>query len=218
MSDRLVFGYVPKNEPKISAMNGAEMFSPRIVMGEEGQFIYGEMAAGEEFYHAYREDLPSKAGITVRANIAFNAGTNATGISDYLDWILAVIDEAGRQSIPCDLELVIRTKNSYEEMPGKIIDILIPVMQAGTVMDAASWRAFLAPGAFRSLGFLSMGLAGKDKGRKLVKGLGYAIGEDWNVTFSGDNGILDIDVPNNPYGAFPADDMSSKVQAAFDSC
>jgi hypothetical protein len=51
--------------------------------------------------------------------------------------------------------------------------VVIPLVQPGEIVDETAWRAYLAPGAFRSLGFVAI-LLGADKlGRTLTRGLGY---------------------------------------------
>lgn len=217
MNDRLRYGYTPENAPEINAQMGAEFNLPHTQLDEEGMLLIPELLAGEDLYRVEWQDITCKRGLTIQANMAFNAGTSAQKIiTQYLDWILAVMDAAVAQSVPANLDLVIKTNKSYRGI--NKLTIAIPVVKAGDMLDVASWRAFLSPGSFRSLGFLAMGLTGEKIGKSLVPGLGYATGTGWDVIFKSQDGILDIDVPACPYGEFPADDMTQKVQAAFDNC
>lgn len=219
MNERLIHGYVPESKPDVDvSMGESEIPTPALDLNEEGCLVLDAALAGEELYRVMYEEKPCKKALTMRANIAFNCGTSAEGIiSKYLDWLLAVMDAAQTQGIPADLELTIKTIDSY---PGvKNCEIRIPVVKAGEMLDAAAWRAFLSPGSFRSLGFLAMGLAGEDQGLALRPGLGRAAGQDWAVDFDAESGVLEFDCPPSPgYREFPLDKMNEKVQAAFDAC
>lgn len=218
MNDRLRFGYVPKNAPEIDATTGADFNLPAMELSEDGSLVLDAALAGEDFYRVQWLDTPSKRGLTIRANVAFAAGTDVEAqISRYLDWLLAVVDAAQTQGVPVDLELAIRTKGSLQHRPADVLEVVIPVFRAGETMDVAAWRAFLSPGSFRSLGFLSMGLAADKLGHTLVGTLGYPTGKDWTADFDAEGGTLTLDVPSWPDGEFPADAMTAKAQLAFDA-
>lgn len=216
MNRRLTEGYVPEATPEVDADTGTDFNLPSIELDEDGSLILDAALAGEDFYRVQWIDRPTKRGLTIRANTAFAAGTDAARqISRYLDWLLAVVDAAQTQGIPVDLDLVIKAKGSWTTRRQETLEVIIPVFRAGETMDVAAWRAFLSPGSFRSLGFLAMGIASDRLGKTLNSGLGYPTGSDWTVDFDNEAGILTLDVPPMPSGTFPAEQMTERVQEAF---
>lgn len=217
MDRRLTEGYVPEHAPEIDADFGTEVYMPTMDLDEEGSLVLDAALAGEDFYRVNWMDKPIKRGLTIKAHTAFLAGTEAgPQISKYLDWVLAIVDMAQAQGIPVDLDLIIASEGSFTGARNTL-DVTIPVFRAGETMDVAAWRAFLSPGSFRSLGFLSMGMAADREGRKMTSGLGCTRRTDWGANYDDEAGTLTITVAPMPRGEFPVDMMTTKVQAAFDA-
>lgn len=211
IDDRLTNGYWPEGESMMLSSKVAEVNMPVMEYDEEeGNLVIEDVLAGEDMYRIRWTNDEARGGLKIRANIAMNCGTEAKVIEDYMRWVLTIVDAAQAQGIAPELELFIQTTGSFEGRYSESHRINIPVVKAGELVDTVAWRAFLAGGAFRSLGFLAMGLAGDKLGLTLTGTLGAATGTDWTVEGTAEEIILGC-----PSGAkeFPAERMQKLLDA-----
>lgn len=224
ISKALAEGFFPDpNEDVIraSARGMSEVMVPQVFVNEdEGELMVSEVLAGEEEFLAMWSPMPEQRGARIRIDAAAHCGTSSTVIAEYYEWCLHLIAELQRRGNSPSVELLIRNRdvmwNPDEDRNHEAItDILIPLVDEGEVIDPITWRAFMTQGAYRTLGFLAMGLVAEREGLKQSAGLGYPVGDEWALVFDPDEGELDIMSPNG-YREFPAEEMTAKLSAILE--
>jgi len=204
-------GYYPDAPERQMPGGVVEITTPFVdLVEEDGDLILSQALGGEDLCFARWEEFEAQRGLTIRACIGMHAGVSARVLGAYMKWILTVIDAAERRGVAPDVELYITTKGSFRGDHALVVRI--PLVKAGEIVDAVAWRAFLTPGAFRSLGFLALGLAADKVGRSLVSGMGFPTNREWSVELDGD--VLTIECPGGA-GEFPADLMDAKLETAY---
>jgi hypothetical protein len=211
---RLTHGYAVE-EADIPVTGGQTEFTlPTMLWDEEeGDLFIDQVLSGEDAYRVQWEDVESPKSLTIRACIGMHAGTSAKVLGEYMEWLLKVIDAAQRRGVTPTVELWIGTKGSYARHPSETVRIRIPLVKSGEIIDVDSWRAYLTPGAFRSLGFVAMGLAADrtKNARRLTYGLGSPTNRRWNVTV--EDGVMEVECPGGDT-RFPEEHMNELVEAA----
>jgi hypothetical protein len=211
IQDRLQNGYWPEGLEVELPGGAVEIAQPFVdLVEEDGDLILSQALGGEDLMYAQWEPTEAPRGLTIRACIGMHAGVTAKVIGDYMTWILKVVDAAERKGIAPDVELWIGTKNGFIDSQDQMT-VRIPLVKAGELIDAVAWRAFMAPGAFRSLGFVAFALGADKAGRRLNSGMGSPTNRDWKVEFADDT--LDIECPGGA-PSFPAELLDAKLEAA----
>jgi hypothetical protein len=204
IQDRLQNGYYVDAADVTIPGGAVEIASPAMDLNEEeGNLLVSAVLAGDDFYRVRWDDLPARRGLKIRACIGMAAGASAETIGAYMTWILKVIDAAERSGVAPDVELWIGTKKGFLSGHDRLT-VTIPLVKAGELVDAVAWRAFLTPGAFRSLGFVALALGADKVKRGLNSGMGAPTNRGWAVDYS--NEVLAIECPASA-SSFPADLM-----------
>jgi hypothetical protein len=142
-----------------------------------------------------------------------HAGVEAHVIGAYNEWILKVIDAAQRRGIAPRVELWIGSKNGFTGKGAReSLTVRIPLCEPGEVVDVTAWRAYLTPGAFRSLGFVALALGADKTPRYLTAGMGSPTNRQWSVTFEDD--VLDIECPGGAV-SFPEADLDRMLEHTY---
>lgn len=224
ISKALAEGFFPDPDEDViraSARGMSEVMVPQVFVNEdEGELMIGEVLAGEEEFLAVWSPMPEQRGARIRIDVAAHCGTSSTVIAEYYEWCLHLIAELQRRGNSPSVELVIRNRDllwerGKERNHDAITDVLIPLVDEGEVIDPITWRAFMTQGAYRTLGFLAMGLVAEREGLVQSGVLGYPVGSEWAVVFDPDEGELDIISPNG-YTEFPAEEMTAKLSAILE--
>lgn len=214
IADALANGYYPEKGDIISAdaRGFGEVMVPQILVNDEdGELLIGEVIAGEEEYLARWQDQPEQRGVRIRADITFHCGTKAEVIEQFYDWLLAAIEQFQRRGNAPAVELVIHCRDLYDDFSDMdVTDIVIPLVEEGEVIDPITWRAFLTRGAFRTLGFLAIGMVAQREGLTPDSGLGYPLGEEFGVIYDDEDGLLEIVTPNG-FEEFPEEEMTRSL-------
>lgn len=212
IQDRLDNGYYVEGKEFDVPGGDVEIVSPMMdLVEEDGDLIVSAAIAGDDLYRVRWEDFEAKKGLRIRVQIGMSAGTNSDVLSRYMTWVLKVIDAAERRGIAPDVELYCGAGDCFTDGPGGQT-VTIPLVKAGEIIDAVAWRAFMAPGAFRSLGFVALVLAADKIGRPIASHLGKPMGAGWKVTHGEDT--LEIDAPKSGT-SFPEDVMDAQLEAAY---
>jgi hypothetical protein len=211
IQDRLDHGYTPEGEISAKLSGAEEYVVPAPWLDEEeGDLLVDQVLSGEELYRVQWQDQNAPRSLTIRANITFSARVNARELGRYTEWVLKVADAARRSGAVPTIELAVTISGVFAGSKDKIT-VLIPLCEPGEVVDEVSWRAYLAPGAFRSLGFVAIGLAADKLGRMLVPTLGHPSNEGWAVAQNDD--VLSITCPGGMV-SFPEADLDAMLEAA----
>jgi hypothetical protein len=170
---RLEHGYaVESKDLKVTGAAGYSM--PQVELDEEyGDLLVDQVLSGEDLYRCQWQETEAPRSLTIRACIGMHANVDAKVLGAYNEWILKVMDSAQRRGIIPRLELTIGTKNGFAgKGERESMDITIPLVEPGEVNDVTAWRAYLTPGAFRSLGFVALALGADKTPRHLTGGMG----------------------------------------------
>jgi hypothetical protein len=210
---RLNHGYAVE-EADVEIGGGQTEFTvPAMLWDEdEGDLSIDAVMAGEDAYRVMWHEEEAPKSLTIRACIGMHAGTSAEVLADYMTWLLKVIDAAQRKGYAPTVELWVGIRECFSRFKDETMRVRIPLVEAGQMVDVDSWRAYLTPGAFRTLGFLAIGLAAdRAKGtRRLVPGIGYPTNQSWSITLQ--DGVLDIECPGGAE-RFPEMSMNEKLEA-----
>jgi hypothetical protein len=194
INERLIHGYTPEaSDHQIGHAITEHTMAVMELDEEQGDLLIDQVLGGEELYRVQWSEQPAPRAITIRACIGMAASTDSSILNAYLTWLLRVADAAHRRGVQASIELWIGTNNSFAGRPGETMRVRIPLVDAGEMVDVASWQAYLTPGAFRSLGFFAMALAADRLNRSLTTGMGQPTNTRWNVSF--EDGVLDIECP-----------------------
>jgi hypothetical protein len=179
---------------------------------EDGDLIVSQALGGEDLCFARWEEFEAKRGLTIRADITMSCGTESRVMTDYMEWILSVVDAAERKGIAPSVELLMDVTGLFAgDQKGRVL-VRIPLVEAGQIVDVVAWRAYLAPGAFRSLGFVGLWLAGDKLRKQCIGSLGRPSRARWEIEFADD--VLTIGCPVSP-NAFPREVMEAKLQEVY---
>lgn len=210
-------GVKPEHKAKVQAVafGDQEILTPQIELVEEdGDLLIDQVLGGEDLYYARWDHVPTNSGARLRILWNTLACSDASVMNDYFDWSLSVIDALTARGMAPSVELRSLTKGTMHGKgwtDDKILSVTYPLAEAGRITDTVAWRAFLSPGAFRTLGFLGYAIIGKREGFRLDSGLGYSIGADFGVTYDPTDGILDIVCPASMPDVFPAERMDAML-------
>lgn len=212
IQDRLDNGfYVDSKEFDVPG-GAVEIVAPMMdLVEEDGDLIVSAAIAGDDLYRVRWEDFEAKRGLTIRVQIGMSAGTDHTVLSAYMGWVLKLIDAAERRGVAPDVELYCGARDAFSDVTDDMV-VTIPLVKAGQIIDATAWRAYMAPGAFRSLGFVALALGADKLGHRIQSHLGYPMGDDWSATLEDD--VLTIDAPKTAY-RFEEARMDAAVEAAY---
>jgi hypothetical protein len=179
---------------------------------EEGDLSIEDVIGGEDAYRVVWQDVEAPKSLTIRACIGMHAGTSAEVLGDYMTWLLKVVDAAVNKGYAPTVELWVGLKGCFQRFKSERMRVLIPLVKAGEMIDVDSWRAYLTPGAFRTLGFLAIGLAAdRTKGtRRLTMGMGSPTNQEWGVEL--DDGVLYVECPGGS-DRFPEQWMNERLEA-----
>jgi hypothetical protein len=190
----------------------AEIANPFVdLVEEDGDLIVSAALGGDDLMYAQWQDMESRRGLTIRACVGMHAGTDASVLAAYYGWILKVVQAAEARGVAPDVELYFTARNPYVRSKGTL-RVRVPLVKGGEIVDAVAWRAFLTPGAFRSLGFVALGLAADRIGRGLSAGMGAPMNKSWRVEFTDD--VLDVECPGGAE-SFPDEAMDMKLEKAY---
>lgn len=210
-------GVKPEHKAKVQAVafGDQEILTPQIELVEEdGDLLVDQVLGGEDLYYARWDHVPTNSGARLRILWNTLAHSDASVMNEYFDWSLSVIDALTARGMAPSVELRSLTRGTMHGKgwsADKILEVTYPLAEAGRITDTVAWRAFLSPGAFRTLGFLGYCLIGKREGYTLDDGLGYSIGADFGVTYDPTDGILDIVCPASMPDVFPAERMDAML-------
>lgn len=198
----------------LSVPGGSEDYvMPQVELDEEtGDLLIDQALSGEDLYRVQWEETVSPRSLTIRACIGMHAGTDAEVIGAYNEWLLKVIDAAQRRGVAPSVELWIGTRGGLmRNSDAATLRVCIPLVKSGEMVDATAWRAYLTPGAFRSLGFVALALGADKVGKGLNAGMGGPTNKRWGVTLEGD--VLDIECPGGDV-TFPEELLDRMLEEA----
>lgn len=201
MQGRLVEGYRPKDgeTPDVN-FSAAPIHKRRFMANDEaGELQVDAVLAGDDYiYRAYTpREVPRNINIVV--DTCFSASTGEKVIAEYLEWVLRLIDALQQRGLAPGLELSIALTGCFRTDKGRK-DIRIPLVQAGEEIDPTAWRAYFSPGAFRTLGFLGIGIAADRAKQAVGFGLGMPdLHNEFRAEFDDETSTLYIVSPNSPH-------------------
>lgn len=192
--DRWVAEGYFEGEPLSMPDAAAEMIVPQLEWQEdEGDLIYSAAVAGDDLYKVAWEPTEAPRGLSIKARLYISANVDAGDVNRYAEWLLSVIDGVERMGETPDVYLY----TGADSTDGYEVRVQIPLRKAGEQIDAATWRALLAPGGYRTLVFLAEYIAATRVGKTLQSGLGCdsirATAKRWTITC--DDDVLDIAPP-----------------------
>jgi hypothetical protein len=202
-------------EAKDLNVTGAEGYStPMVELDEEtGDLLIDQVLSGEDLYRAEWSETEAPRSLTIRACFGMHAGVDAKVLGAYTEWVLKVMDAAMRRGIVPRLELWIAARGGFSgKGEAESMMVRIPLVEPGEMLDVTSWRAFLAPGAFRSLGFVALALGADQTPRYLNHGMGYPLNREWAISFEDD--VLEIECPGGA-DEFPEQLMDELLETAY---
>lgn len=210
-------GVKPEHKTKVQsvAMGDQEILTPQIELVEEdGDLLIDQVLGGEDLYYARWDHVPTNSGARLRILWNTLAHSKADVMNAYFDWSLSVIDALTAKGMAPSVELRSLSKGTFQgdRWEDDILSITYPLAEAGKITDSVAWRAFLSPGAFRTLGFLGYAMVAKREKFKLDSGLGRSQGTDFGVTYDPQDGILDILCPATMPRTFPAARMDAMLE------
>jgi hypothetical protein len=211
-------GVQPDHNPKLnaSAFGDQEILVPQIELNEEeGDLLVDQVLGGEDMFYAKWDHVPVNSGARLRILWNTLADSSAACIGAYMDWSLSVIDALTAKGMAPSVELRMLTSHVFPgaQTGAEAADITVKLSEAGRITDSVAWRAFLAPGAFRSLGFLTYAIVADDYGYDLDGG--SSMGTDFGVAYDPEEGIVDIMCPARMPRTFPADSMDRMLETVL---
>lgn len=206
--------FVADADPITAPIGDADAYLPMVELFEEdGDLLIDQALNGEDLIYGRWENFEAQRGVTVRVNMGMAAGTDADVFDAYFAWVLRLLDSIERQGLSPDVELSFSAVSPFARKGSDDrIDVRIPLVKAGEVIDSVSWRAYLTRASFRMLGFAALALAADERKRTLSSGLGRPDNSGWTVSFEDD--VLTIGCPNVGHG-FPEEQMTAQLEAAF---
>lgn len=213
IQDRLQNGYHVEAKDVNLPGGEAQTAAPFMELDEEqGDLIVSAALAGDDLYRVQWTDLEAKRGLTISACIGMHAAVDAKTIGEYMTWILKLVDAAQRRGITPDVNLWVGISDCFTGTGASdLLKVRIPLVRAGEVMDTVAWRAFMAPGAFRSLGFVAIALAADRVKRKIRIDLGKPTNTRWSVKHEGET--LEIECPGDA-DSFPELELDRMLERA----
>lgn len=210
-------GVKPEHKAKVQAvaMGDQEILTPQIELVEEdGDLLIDQVLGGEDLYYARWDHVPTNSGARLRILWNTLAHSGADVMNAYFDWSLSVVDALTAKGMAPSVELRSLSKGTFkgDDWQREILSVTYPLAEAGRITDSVAWRAFLSPGAFRTLGFLGYAMVAKREGFRLEGGLGRSQGTDFGVTYDPQDGILDIVCPSSMPATFPAERMDAMLE------
>jgi len=213
IQDRLENGYYVDTGEFQMPGGAVEIDNPFIdLVEEDGDLLVEAALGGDDLMYAQWQPMEAQRGLTIRACIGMHAGTEASVLAAYMSWILKVVQAAEARGVAPDVELYFTSKGGFQRFANEAIRVRIPLVKGGEIIDATAWRAFLAPGAFRSLGFVALGLAADKVRRGLNAGMGHPTNKNWKIEFSDDT--LTIECPGGAH-EFPEEQMDQMLERAY---
>jgi hypothetical protein len=215
MQDWLTNGYyVDGDTPPSAPFGDAEHVLASVELFEEdGDLLIDQVLNGEDLTYARWEDFEAQRGVTVRINFGMHSGTSADVFDAYFAWCLRVLEGIQLQGLAPEVELAFSAAGCFARRgTDDRIDVRIPLVKSGEVVDSVSWRAYLTRASFRMLGFAALGLAADERKRTLSSGLGRPVNPGWGVTYEDD--VLTINCPNGADN-FPEKHMDEQLAAAY---
>lgn len=206
-------GYNPKREAKLGtvAYGGQEILTPQIDLNEDdGDLLVDQVLQGEDFFYAKWDHVPTTVGARLRILWNTLGCSSADVLNDYYDWSLSIVDALKARGNAPSVELRILNRGCLRDKG--LVEITIPLGEAGKIVDSVAWRAFLSPGAYRSLGFLSHALIADDIGTRVAYGHGRSQGHAFGVAYDPEEGIVDVVCPKAMPNRFPVEDMDRMLE------
>ena len=206
---RLTHGYDVEGEDLDVGPSSDFVMATPMLDDEQGDLLVDQVLGGEDLYRVQWEDVAAPRSITIRACITFAAISSEKAIGEYLEWLLKLADACQRRGVIPSIELWMGIKGGLVNRPSESVRIRIPLVEAGEMVDVTSWRAYLTPGAFRSLGIFGVILAGEQLKLSCTPTLGAPTNRRWNVSFA-DN-VLDVECPARAED-FPTELMNEMLE------
>ena len=207
-------GYYPEPNGDVisaTAYGSQEIMVQQIFVNEEnGELLIDQALAGEDEFYVTLDHQPANVGVDMRIQFDTNAVSSVNVLGDYFEWCLHVIDALERKGVAPSVTL---TQELYGTLRGDKQDrtILIPLVQEGEVIDPVTWRAFMTKGAFRTLGFLSIGILATRLKKRTTEGLGHARPGGFSVEYDPEDGVLAVTCPGCFPDSFPAERMTAML-------
>lgn len=213
IQDRLEHGYDVAGKDNIRVSGSDGYVAPSWDYSEdEGDLVVDMALAGEELYRVQWVDNDAPKSLTIKVCMGMASSASADVIGAYMEWTLKVIDAAVRDGYVPSITLWAGAKGGL--VGREDFRVEIPLAEPGEVMDVTSWRAYLTPGSFRSLGFVAFGLAADKLKKTLVEGYGSPMNKGWGVTFDAQTSTLEVACPITA-GDFPEELMDRQLAEAF---
>jgi hypothetical protein len=216
IGDRLKRGHKPTHTSSItgSTFGDQEIFQSNIFINDEdGDMLIESVLGGEDLYYCKYDPMPTTAGATLRIMWNTLADSSAECLNAYYDWCLSVIESLKNRGMAPTVELKILNRGCVD-IPGSkddLVEIIIPLTTGGMIVDSVAWRAFLAPGAYRTLGFLSHGLLAEDLNSHVNYSHGSSVGHAFAVAYDQASGVVDIACPRSMPAVFPVEEMEAQL-------
>jgi hypothetical protein len=180
---------------------------------EDGDLDFGAVLDGDDRPFAEwtkREQIP---GIDVRMSMGFIASTPANVISEYNRFVLRALLAIETSGIDYSLAIFNRGQRRFHGYNG-VSEFEVVVKKQGEKTDYLSWSAMLAPGSYRTLGFVGIILSSEHNHRTVDDGFGASFSRQWGVNFDKENKTLTFLQPADAR-RFPAEQMERELIAAL---
>jgi hypothetical protein len=216
IGERLQRGHKPTHTSSItgSTFGDQEIFQSNLYLNDEdGDMLIDNVLSGEDLYYCKYDPMPTTAGATLRIMWNTLGSSSASCLNGYYDWCLSVIESLKNRGMAPTVELRILNRGCVD-IPNNndpVIEIIIPLTTGGMIVDSVAWRAFLSPGAYRTLGFLSHGLVAEDVGGRVGSSHGSSMGHAFAVSYDQASGVVDIACPARMPSVFPLEQMEAEL-------
>jgi len=185
---------------------------PEQIWDEEGENVDVCAAlSGDDEPFVEWEDLPSKPGIRVVAELAFLGGTQPSVIAEYGAWLAGALANLEGEGVDVELDVAHPSaQNLVENDSGSSNQMIVRIKRAGEVRDFADYSALFSPGGFRILGFTARFIACQKWGVTCSSGFGRSTNRSWDIDWDPTDRTLYITRPAQPSN-FPAEMMTAKL-------
>jgi len=190
-----------------------EITLPNLIWDEEGENVDVAAAlSGDDEPFFQWEDIPTKPGIKIVAELAFLAGTSPSTIGRYGAWLAGLIANLEGEGVDVELDIALPSeRNLVNQDLNSRNQMVIRVKRAGEVRDFADYSALFSPGGFRILGFCARAMACQMWGVTCSTGFGSSYDRKrWGVCWDDSERTLYITRPAQPE-SFPADEMTARL-------
>ena len=186
---------------------------PEQIWDEEGENVDVCAAlSGDDEPFVEWEDLPSKPGIKVVAELAFLGVVQPNVIAEYGAWLAGMVANLEGEGVDVELDVAHPSGGSLIASDDRSKNqMIVRVKRAGEVRDFADYSALFSPSGFRLLGFSARVMACEAWGVTCSSGFGRSLDRrNWEVRWDATERTLYVLRPASP-SHFPAEQMSAQL-------